>query len=78
MADPEFLLRKKIEGRMYAGHPEKWVPLYSQVKFTNIPYAEALAEGQKHDRIMQEVLRMPNIAERWDTPEVEQKILAAL
>ena len=78
VADPEFLLRKKIEGRMYAGHPEKWVPLYSQVKFTNIPYAEALAEGQKHDRIMEAVLKMPNIAERWDAPEVEQQILAAL
>lgn len=78
VADPEFLLRKKIEARMYAGHPEKWVPLYSQVKFSNIQYADALEEGRRHDRIMQHVLQMPNIANRWDSSEVEAEILAAL
>lgn len=78
VADEAWLLRKKIEARMYAGHPDKWVPLYSQVKFSNIPYASAFKEGQKHDRIMQEVLALPDIANRWESPEIEQLILAAL
>ena len=78
VADPEFLLRKRIEGRIYSRHPQKWVPLYSQVKFTNIPYAQALSEGQRHDKIMQSVLQMPNIEQLWDSDDVEQHIQTEL
>jgi kynurenine 3-monooxygenase len=42
VADPRFILRKKIEGHMQAKHPDQWLPLYSQVKFTDIPYVDAL------------------------------------
>ena len=52
-------LRKKIEGHLQAKHPDQWLPLYSQVKFTDTPYVDALREGQRHDRIMEEVLAMP-------------------
>ncbi len=75
---PEFLLRKKIESRFNDLHPQKWIPLYSMVTFSHIPYSEALAEGQRQDRIMQEVMRMPNIESIWDSDEVEQKILSLL
>lgn len=76
VADPEFILRKKIEGKMYKNHPDKWMPLYSQVKFTNIQYADALAAAAKQDAIMQAVLAMPNIHEIWDSPEVVEFILS--
>lgn len=75
VADPEFLLRRKIEGWFHEKHPDKWIPLYSQVKFTNIQYADALAEGKRHDAIMEEVMRMPDISSRWNSEEVERKIL---
>lgn len=78
VADPRFLLRKKIEGHIQAKHPDKWLPLYSQVKFSDIPYAEAWREGLRHDRIMEEVLAMPGVAERWDSAEVEQRVLGLL
>lgn len=76
--DPQFLLQKQIEARFHAKHPEKWLPLYSMVTFSHIPYAEALAEGQRQDRIMAEVMAMPAIHRMWDTVEVEQKILELL
>ena len=78
VADPRFLLRKKIESNLQAKHPDKWMPLYSQVKFTDIPYAEAWREGLKHDRIMEQVLALPGIAENWESEEVERKALGLL
>ena len=78
VADPRFILRKKIEGRLQQRHPDKWLPLYSQVKFSDIPYVDAWNEGLRHDRIMEEVLAMPGIEERWDSEEVERKALELL
>mgnify|MGYP000326441822 CR=1 FL=1 len=53
----------------------KWTPLYTLVKFTNIPYHEAKAEGERHDRIMEEILAMEGIEEHWESDEVEQEVL---
>lgn len=72
---PDFLLRKKIEGWFYEKHPDKWMPLYSMVTFSNIPYNEAQARGKKQDAIMDEVMKMPGIEEKWNSLEVENKIL---
>jgi kynurenine 3-monooxygenase len=75
VADPKFLLRKKIEGHLQAKHPDKWLPLYSQVKFSNIAYADAWREGLRHDRIMEEVLAIPGIEEKWESAEVEKRVM---
>ncbi|MER3373485.1 MAG: NAD(P)/FAD-dependent oxidoreductase [Allomuricauda sp.] len=77
-ADPKFLLQKKIEKWFSSKHPDKWIPVYSRVTFSERPYAEALAIGDRQEEIMQEVLKMPNIAEEWETKEVENKILELL
>ena len=76
--NPEFLLRKKIEARFSEKHPDKWLPLYSMVTFSHIRYSEALAEGRRQDAIMEEVMNMENIHQKWDSPEVEQKMLELL
>ncbi|MCT4624004.1 MAG: FAD-dependent monooxygenase [Schleiferiaceae bacterium] len=75
VADPNFILRKKIEGKIYKDHPEQWMPLYSQVKFTNIQYADALATAHKQDEIMAEVLAMPDIENKWDDPKIAEFVL---
>ncbi|WP_299325830.1 NAD(P)/FAD-dependent oxidoreductase [uncultured Maribacter sp.] len=74
-ADTNFLLQKKIEKHFSAKHPEKWIPAYSRVTFSNRPYAEALAEGDAQEDIMREVMKLPNIAEKWDSEEVEKLLL---
>jgi len=78
VADPEFLLRKKIENRFYEKHPDKWMPLYSQVTFSHIPYDEALKKGREHDRIMEKIMSIENIEENWDSPEVENQMMKML
>ena len=65
VGDPKFLLRKKIESRLNDLFPEKWIPLYSMVTFSHIPYSEALKVGQKHDAIMEKVMEKEGIEEQW-------------
>lgn len=78
-ADKTFLLQKKIEARFSEKHPEKWVPLYSMVTYSpHIRYSEALINGNKQQSIMDQVMVMPHIEEKWDSTEVEQKILSLL
>jgi kynurenine 3-monooxygenase len=76
--DPDFLLQKKIEARFSKRNPGKWLPLYSQVTFSHIPYAEANAAGIRQDKIMAEVMAMPDIEKKWDSDEVEKKILSLI
>jgi len=77
-ADPDFLLQKKIEARFASKHPEKWIPLYSQVTFSHIPYQDALSNGDRQQVIMDMVMALPEIEMIWDSDEVEQQILNAL
>jgi kynurenine 3-monooxygenase len=48
------------------------------VTFSDRPYAEALAIGDYQNAIMDTVLKMENIEQKWDSAEVEQKILELL
>lgn len=77
-ADPKFLLQKKIEKRFAAKYPHKWVPVYSRVTFSHRPYAEALAIGDMQEAIMQKVMQLPDIEQKWDSQEVEEMILGLL
>ncbi len=77
-ADPNFLLQKKIEKRFASKYPEKWIPAYSRVTFSNRPYAEALAIGDAQEELMQQVMKLPNIEALWDSEHVEKKMLSLL
>ncbi|WP_298320102.1 NAD(P)/FAD-dependent oxidoreductase [uncultured Aquimarina sp.] len=77
-ADPEFILRKKIEKRFSEKYPDKWIPLYTRVTFTNRPYAEALDIGDQQAKVMDEVMKLDNIEDIWDTDEVAQEIINRL
>lgn len=78
VADEEFLLRKKIEKRMFEEHPDQWMPLYSQVTFSHIPYSDAWAAGQKQDRIMDQIMQKDDIENNWDSKDVRKEILELL
>lgn len=77
-ADEKFLLQKKIEKWFSDKHPEKWLPLYSRVTFSTQPYSEALAIGDFQNKIMEEVMAISNIENKWDSEEVEEKIISLL
>ena len=52
VADPAFLLRKKVELALDARFPGIFVPKYSMVTFHRVPYSVALARGAVQDRIL--------------------------
>ena len=73
-ADPNFILRKKIEKKFSDIHPELWTPLYSRVTFSNKPYSEALNIGDQQAAIMDQVMSRDNIQDNWDSEEIMQLI----
>lgn len=73
VGDADFLLRKKIEARLYERYPEKWIPLYSMVTFYDtIRYSEAYQTGQRQKKIMDEVMKTPAIETKWETLDLEE------
>lgn len=72
VADPKFLLQKKIEKKLNELYPDKWVPLYSMVTFSDYRYSEALAIGLKQQNIMNQVLAKPGIEAHWESLDFEE------
>lgn len=77
-ANPNFILRKKIEKHFADKYPEKWIPLYSRVTFSDKPYADALAIGDEQRDIMDEVMNIEGIEDKWESEEVDKLILKLL
>jgi len=73
-ADPDFLLRKKIERKFSDLYPNDWMPLYEQVTFSHIRYSEALKRGMYQRGIMDEIMQTEGIHEKWDSEEIMNRI----
>jgi len=79
VADPKFLLQKKIEAAFSKKYPDKWIPAYAQVTFSpHIRYSEALVSGQKQEAIMQQIMALPDIENKWQDEAIEKMILNQL
>ena len=73
--DPMFQLRKKIEAKFHAAHPDIWTPLYSMVTFSpEVPYSEALHVGDVQQHIMDQIMQLPEIESDWDEPCVMDQL----
>jgi kynurenine 3-monooxygenase len=74
VADPKFLLRKRIEAKLHALFPKDWIPLYTMVTFSNMPYSEAYTQGKLQEMIMDKVMADPLITQNWDKLDYEDII----
>ena len=52
VASPRFLFKKKVEKILHRLMPRSFVPLYTMISFSRIPYAEAVARAARQDRIL--------------------------
>lgn len=76
VADPQFLLQKKIEARLHQKYPGKWIPAYSQVTFSpHIRYSEALRNGQRQENIMRAVMSSPDLQDKLQTEAIDEIIV---
>jgi kynurenine 3-monooxygenase len=70
VADPQFLLKKKIAAFLHEQYGDAFLPSYSMVSFSNIPYSEALKAADEQDELLERMLRIPGVESGWDRPEV--------
>ena len=79
VADPRFLLRKRIEGKIAAQYPGQWVPLYSRVTFSpDTSYADAWAAGQRQERIMATLMPLIATEADYEHADVQAKVRTEL
>ena len=69
-AQPEFQLRLKIEKKIAAEFSGKFNTLYSMVTFDQTPYAEAKRQGEKQSELLDQIMRLSNIENKWESAEV--------
>lgn len=72
VADPVFLLQKKIAQKVSENYPERYLPVYSMVTFSHIPYSDALMEDKRQDNALSEILALPDIENKWESTYMEQ------
>lgn len=65
VAQPEFQLQKKIEAKIQARFPDLWMPLYSMVSFSTIPYHKVYERAVVQQKIMDQILSLPKISESF-------------
>jgi len=55
VADAGFLLRRELGRVLAQHHPDRFVPRYSMVTFSRMPYAQAFARGAVQDALLREL-----------------------
>jgi len=55
--DPEYLLMRELERVLAARHPQRYLPRYSIVTFTRLPYAFARERGEQQAQLLRELVR---------------------
>ncbi len=79
VADPRFLLRKKIEAMMAKEFPHHFATQYTLVSFSpDVPYSEAQEQGLQNDVLLERIMEIPDITTTWQSDDVKQTIAAML
>ncbi len=74
VANADFLLQKKFERRIHELHPGKYIPLYSQVSFTNTPYSVAYNNGKRQESFIKRIMANNDIADLFETEKIDDFI----
>ena len=78
VADPRFLLRKKVELLLESKFPGVFVPKYSMVTFHRIPYSVALSRGEIQDRMLGELCDSIRSADELDWAKADNLVRSSL
>jgi kynurenine 3-monooxygenase len=74
VADPDFLLLKKIERRINLLYPDSYFPLYTMVSFTDIEYQIALQKGKEQEVMIQRIIDEKGITESTSDENIDTLI----
>lgn len=71
VADPRFLLWKRIEKHLHERFPKDFQSVYSMVSFSHVPYRQALAAVSEQEVLFERMLAIENLEENWNGPQVD-------
>lgn len=74
VGDPQFQERKRVERRINELFPDRYIPLYSLISFTNMPYVQALQQDREQRTLVDRVLAIPGILEALETEGIQDVI----
>lgn len=74
IADHKFLLKKKIEALLSEKYPEHFIPKFSMVCFSSIPYSIAQKKGAIQETIIEELAQTINDIQEIDWTRAKQLI----
>lgn len=74
VADPNFLLQKKFELKIQELYPDKYIPLYSMVTFSNIRYSEAWKLGMTQEEKIKGIMAKNDINSLFNNDTIEEFI----
>ncbi|HLU12657.1 MAG TPA: NAD(P)/FAD-dependent oxidoreductase [Arenimonas sp.] len=72
--DPDFLLQRELERTLAERHPGVFVPRYTMVSFTHVPYATALERGRVQREILVESTRGLEKLEQVDLAAADARV----
>ena len=76
VADARFVKMKQIERKISEWYPERYLPLYSMVTFSHMPYSQAWAYGKAQEELMQSIVDAPGVLDSDDVDAHEDMIRA--
>lgn len=74
VTDPEFLLKKKVEAVVSKIPELNWIPQYTMVTFSDLPYSETQLKGRQQAAILQKMISHPDFDPT--KPETWPKLIA--
>ena len=74
VADPKFLLQKKLERKMQDFYPDDYMPLYSMVTFSDVDYAEAEKKGEEQNKRIKKIMNLYDIEALFENGEIDDLI----
>ena len=69
VADPDFQWQKKIDARLAQLMPDSWIPLYTMVSFSTIPYNVAYSRGKAQEAVVRAIMALPDAKSHWENEE---------
>lgn len=56
VADPHFVKKRALSGKINELFPKQWLPLYSMVTFSHVRYSEALSKGDWQNEVLEQLV----------------------
>ncbi|OGU77869.1 MAG: hypothetical protein A2V93_11110 [Ignavibacteria bacterium RBG_16_34_14] len=72
--DDDFEIKWKLERKIWKLFPDKWMPDYSMVAFSHIPFTKIIEISNKQNQIMNKLLEMRNVRKNFMCEDFQEDL----